>query len=89
MNLTIIMISIIVIIFGTGFLYQKILSSKSNKKSNGKKEQSNVTTLAQSNFSEKITTLTSIEKETAIKVLEKLGYQKNDIIKLLGADIYD
>lgn len=88
MNLTIIMISIIVIIFGTGFLYQKILNSKNNKK-NDKKEQSNVTTLAQSNFSEKVTTLTSIEKETAIKVLEKLGYQKNDIIKLLGADIYD
>lgn len=87
MNLTIIMISIIVIIFGTGFLYQKILSSKNNKKNN-EKEQS-ITTLAQSNFSEKVTTLTSIEKETAIKVLEKLGYQKNDIIKLLGADIYD
>lgn len=87
MNLTIIMISIIVIIFGTGFLYQKILSSKNNKKNN-EKEQS-ITTLAQSNFSEKVTALTSIEKETAIKVLEKLGYQKNDIIKLLGADIYD
>lgn len=87
MNLTIIMISIIVIIFGTGFLYQKILSSKNNKKNN-EKEQS-ITTLAQSNFSEKVTTLTSIEKETAIKVLEKLGYQKNDIIKLLGEDIYD
>lgn len=87
MNLTIIMISIIFIIFGTGFLYQKILSSKNNKKNN-EKEQS-ITTLAQSNFSEKVTTLTSIEKETAIKVLEKLGYQKNDIIKLLGADIYD
>lgn len=87
MNLTIIMISIIVIIFGTGFLYQKILSSKNNKKNN-EKEQS-VTTLAQSNFSKKVTNLTNIEKETAIKVLEKLGYQKNDIIKLLGADIYD
>lgn len=33
--------------------------------------------------------LTSMEKRTAIKTLEKLGYDKLKIIQLLGEEIYD
>lgn len=33
--------------------------------------------------------LTPMEKATAIKTLEKLGYDKAEIISLLGEDVYD
>lgn len=33
--------------------------------------------------------LTPIEKATAIKTLEKLGYKKAEIIGLLGEEVYD
>ena len=33
--------------------------------------------------------LTPMEKATAIKTLEKLGYEKVEIIGLLGEDVYD
>ena len=33
--------------------------------------------------------LTSLEKATAVKTLEKMGYEKVEIIKLLGEDVYD
>ena len=33
--------------------------------------------------------LTSMEKATAVKTLEKLGYNKAEIIGLLGEEVYD
>ena len=33
--------------------------------------------------------LTPMEKATAIKTLEKLGYKKAEIISLLGEEVYD
>ena len=33
--------------------------------------------------------LTPMEKATAVKTLEKLGYDKAEIIGLLGEDVYD
>ena len=33
--------------------------------------------------------LTPMEKATAIKTLEKMGYKKAEIIGLLGEDVYD
>ena len=33
--------------------------------------------------------LTPMEKATAIKTLEKMGYEKAEIIDLLGEEIYD
>lgn len=33
--------------------------------------------------------LTATEKRTAIETLEKLGYKKIEIIKLLGEEVYD
>ena len=33
--------------------------------------------------------LTPMEKSTAVKTLEKLGYNKAEIISLLGEEVYD
>ena len=33
--------------------------------------------------------LTPMEKATAVKTLEKMGYEKVEIIGLLGEDVYD
>ena len=87
MTILIIGISVLVGIFILGYIYK-----------NRKKNESSQDNLEDFSFSagieaptsiKKKSELTPMEKSTAIKTLEKLGYKKAEIIGLLGEDVYD
>lgn len=87
MTILIIGIALFVGIFILGFIYK-----------NRKKNETTQDNLEDFSFPSGIETPTSIkkkseltpmEKATAVKTLEKMGYEKVEIIKLLGEDVYD
>lgn len=87
MTILIIVISVLVGIFILGYIYK-----------NRKKNESSQDNLEDFSFPARVEVPTSIkkkseltpmEKATAIKTLEKLGYEKVEIIGLLGGDVYD
>lgn len=87
MTILIIGIALFVGIFILGFIYK-----------NRKKNETTQDNLEDFSFSsgvelttnvKKKSELTPMEKATAIKTLEKLGYKKAEIIGLLGEEVYD
>ena len=88
MTILIIVIAVLVGIFILGYIYK-----------NRKKNESSQDNLEDFSFPAGVEVPTSIkkkseltppmEKATAIKTLEKLGYEKVEIIGLLGEDVYD
>lgn len=87
MTILIIGIAVLVGIFILGYIYK-----------NRKKNESSQDNLEDFSFPagvevptsiKKKSELTPMEKTTAIKTLEKLGYEKVEIIGLLGEDVYD
>lgn len=87
MTILIIGIAVLAGIFILGYIYK-----------NRKKNESSQDNLEDFSFSpgvelttnvKKKSELTPMEKATAIKTLEKLGYKKAEIIGLLGEEVYD
>ena len=87
MTILIIGIALFVGIFILGFIYK-----------NRKKNETTQDNLEDFSFPagvevptsiKKKSELTPLEKATAVKTLEKMGYEKVEIIKLLGEDVYD
>lgn len=87
MTILIIGIAVFVGIFILGFIYK-----------NRKKNESSQDNIEDFSFSpgvelttnvKKKSELTPMEKATAVKTLEKMGYKKVEIIGLLGEDVYD
>lgn len=87
MTFLIIGIAVLVGIFILGYIYK-----------NRKKNELSQDNLEDFSFSpgvelttnvKKKSELTSMEKATAVKTLEKLGYNKAEIIGLLGEEVYD
>jgi hypothetical protein len=87
MTILIIGIALFVGIFILGFIYK-----------NRKKNETTQDNLEDFSFPagvevptsiKKKSELTPMEKATAVKTLEKMGYEKVEIIKLLGEDVYD
>ena len=87
MTILIIGIAVFVGIFILGFIYK-----------NRKKNETAQDNLEDFSFSPEVelttnvkkkSELTPMEKATAVKTLEKLGYNKAEIIGLLGEEIYD
>jgi hypothetical protein len=87
MTFLIIGISVLVGIFILGYIYK-----------NRKKNETDQDNLEDFSFTpgvelttnvKKKSELTPMEKATAVKTLEKMGYKKVEIIGLLGEDVYD
>ena len=87
MTFLIIGIAVLVGIFILGYIYK-----------NRKKNETDQDNLEDFSFTpgvelttnvKKKSELTPLEKATAVKTLEKMGYEKVEIIKLLGEDVYD
>ena len=87
MTILIIGIAVLVGIFILGYIYK-----------NRKKNESSQDSLEDFSFSpgvelttnvKKKSELTPMENATAVKTLEKLGYNKAEIIGLLGEEVYD
>ena len=87
MTFLIIGIAVLVGIFILGYLYK-----------NRKKNETDQDNLEDFSFTpgvelttnvKKKSELTPMEKATAVKTLEKLGYKKAEIISLLGEEVYD
>lgn len=87
MTILIIGIAVLVGIFILGYIYK-----------NRKKNETGQDNLEDFSFSpgvelttnvKKKSELTPMEKATAVKTLEKLGYNKAEIIGLLGEEVYD
>lgn len=87
MTILIIGIALFVGIFILGFIYK-----------NRKKNETTQDNIEDFSFSpgvelttnvKKKSELTPMEKATAVKTLEKMGYEKVEIIGLLGEDVYD
>lgn len=87
MTILIIGIAVLVGIFILGYIYK-----------NRKKNESSQDNLEDFSFSPEVelttnvkkkSELTPMEKATAVKTLEKLGYNKTEIIGLLGEEVYD
>ena len=87
MTFLIIGIAVLVGIFILGYIYK-----------NRKKNETDQDNLEDFSFTpgvelttnvKKKSELTPMEKATAVKTLEKMGYEKVEIIKLLGEDVYD
>lgn len=87
MTFLIIGIAVLVGIFILGYLYK-----------NRKKNETDQDNLEDFSFTpgvelttnvKKKSELTPMEKATAVKTLEKLGYNKTEIIGLLGEEVYD
>ena len=86
MTILIIGIAVLVGIFILGYIYK-----------NRKKNESSQDNIEDFSFSpgvelatnvKKKSELTPMEKATAVKTLEKMGYKKVEIIGLLGEDVY-
>ena len=87
MTILIIGIAVLVGIFILGYLYK---NRKKNESSQDNLEDFSFTPGVEltTNVKKKYE-LTSMEKATAVKTLEKLGYNKAEIIGLLGEEVYD
>lgn len=87
MTILIIGIAVFVGIFILGFIYK---SRKKNETTQDNLEDFSFPEGIEAPTSiKKKSELTPMEKATAVKTLEKMGYKKVEIIKLLGEDVYD
>lgn len=87
MTILIIGISVLVGIFILGYLYK---NRKKNESSQDNLEDFSFTPGVELTINvKKKSELTPMEKATAVKTLEKLGYDKAEIIGLLGEEVYD
>ena len=87
MTILIIGISVLVGIFILGYLYK---NRKKNESSQDNLEDFSFTPGVELTTNvKKKSELTPMEKATAVKTLEKLGYNKAEIIGLLGEEVYD
>lgn len=87
MTFLIIGIAVLVGIFILGYIYKnrkKNELSKDNIEDFSFSSEVELTTNVK-----KKSELTPMEKSTAVKTLEKLGYNKAEIIGLLGEEVYD
>ena len=87
MNILIIVFALFVLIYILGYIYKNINKNETSQDnledfsfSPGVELTTNV---------KKKSELTPMEKATAVKTLEKLGYNKAEIIGLLGEEVYD
>lgn len=82
MTILIIGITVLVGIFILGYIYKKTTQDNLEDFSfpAGIEAQTSI---------KKKSELTPMEKATAVKTLEKMGYEKVEIIGLLGEDVYD
>ena len=87
MTILIIGIAVLVGIFILGYLYK---NRKKNESSQDNLEDFSFTPGVELTTNvKKKSELTPMEKATAVKTLEKLGYNKAKIIGLLGEEVYD
>lgn len=87
MTILIIGIAVFVGIFILGFVYK---NRKKNETDQDNLEDFSTPMGAKATINmKKKSELTPMEKTTAIKTLEKMGYEKAEIIDLLGEEIYD
>lgn len=87
MTILIIGIAVFVGIFILGFVYK---NRKKNETAQDNLEDFSTPMGAKATINmKKKSELTPMEKTTAIKTLEKMGYEKAAIIGLLGEEIYD
>lgn len=90
--MTILIIGVIevLVIFFICFKYKQNIEAKKNANKDSVEDFSfGVGAPASTNMVKKEQDLTPLEKATAVKTLEKMGYEKVEIIKLLGEDVYD
>lgn len=85
MFIWIIITIVIAVVFYLGIKYRKGLEKSNTSNKESFESFSTQKESTQENKSE----LTNAEKKTAIETLEKLGYKKIEIIKLLGEEVYD
>ena len=87
MTILIIGITVLVGIFILGYFYK---TRKKNELEEDNLEDFSFSTGVELTTNvKKKSELTPMEKATAIKTLEKMGYKKAEIIGLLGEDVYD
>ena len=87
MTFLIIGIAVLVGIFILGYIYK---NRKKNETSQDNLEDFSFSTGVELTTNvKKKSELTPMEKATAVKTLEKLGYNKAEIIGLLGEEVYD
>ena len=87
MTILIIGITVLVGIFILGYIYK---NRKKNESSQDNLEDFSLSPGAELTTNvKKKSELTPMEKATAVKTLEKLGYNKAEIIGLLGEEVYD
>ena len=87
MTILIIGIAVLVGIFILSYLYK---NRKKNESSQDNLEDFSFTPGVELTTNvKKKSELTPMEKATAVKTLEKLGYNKAEIIGLLGEEVYD
>ena len=89
MTILIIGVIAVLVIFFIGFKYRQNIEAKKNANNNVEDFSFEVGATASTNMVKKEQGLTPLEKATAVKTLEKMGYEKVEIIKLLGEDVYD
>lgn len=87
MTILIIGIALFVGIFILGFIYKN--RKKNETAQDNLEDFSFPAGIEVSTSIKKKSELTPMEKATAVKTLEKMGYEKVEIIKLLGEDVYD
>lgn len=87
MTILIIGITVLVGIFILGYIYK---NRKKNETTQDNLEDFSFPAGIEAQISiKKKSELTPMEKATAVKTLEKMGYEKVEIIGLLGEDVYD
>ena len=87
MTILIIGITVLVGIFIQGYIYK---NRKKNETTQDNLEDLSFPAGIEAQISiKKKSELTPMEKATAVKTLEKMGYEKVEIIGLLGEDVYD
>lgn len=90
MTILIIGVIAVLVIFFIDFKYKQNIEAKKNaNKDNVEDFSFGVGATASTNMVKIEQGLTPLEKATAVKTLEKMGYEKVEIIKLLGEDVYD
>lgn len=90
MTFLIIGVIAVLTIFFIGYKYKKNIEAKKNSNNDNLEAFSTgMGASVSTNMEKKENGLTKLEKVTAVNTLEKMGYEKVEIIKLLGEDVYD